>query len=50
MTRTTEADLYSWNDPDELLHALGQLGTDQRDELSEAVARLLQELTGSNLA
>ncbi len=42
MSRITEADLHSWNDPDELLQALGQLGKDQKSELREAVAALLE--------
>jgi len=42
MNHITEADLYSWNDPDELLQALGQLGKDQKNELREAVAALLE--------
>lgn len=41
MTRPTEADLYAWNDPDDLLRALGQLSADQKDELADAVVSLV---------
>ena len=40
--RITEADLYSWNDPDELLQALGKIGKDQKSELRDAVEALLE--------
>ena len=42
MTKSiSEADLYSWNDPDELLRALGEIQDHQKAELIEAVGQLI---------
>ncbi len=40
-TPISETDLYAWNDPDELLRALGEIRDNQKAELLEAVSRLV---------
>jgi HEAT repeat protein len=42
MTSIREADLNPWTDGDDLIRMLGQLGDQQRDELLDAVTRLLE--------
>jgi vesicle coat complex subunit len=41
MRPTSEADLDQWNDPDDLLRALGRIGDEQKGELRDAVVSLL---------
>lgn len=42
MIQTTEADLFPWNDPDDLLEALYGIGKEPKPELRDSVARLLE--------